>query len=179
MPSTTRTWSVPTSPRNPYKLCDELGLLKKYEGEMWNKETQTRFALELSAADFFEGSIYAKEPSFSARDRVNRSPKTFGFIRLDTDKKIVFTSAGNQIIAKNGLEDLFLRQLLKWQYPSPNHDKVDYQAFCIKPFLEILRLVKDFEGLSKKEMAIFGVTLTDYRNYEQTKIDCVIAAWAS
>ena len=165
----TRTWSVPTSPRNPYKMCDELGLLKKYEGRVWNKDTQTEFALELAASDFFEGAVSAKEPDFSARDRINRSPKTFGFIRMDDERKIRFTPAGNQLITKKGLEDLFLRQLLKWQYPSPKHKDADYQTFRIKPFREVLRLIRDLEGLSKKEIAIFCVPMTEYSDFESTK----------
>lgn len=165
----TRTWSVPTSPRNPYKMCDELGLLKKYEGRVWGADTQREFAGELSNAEFYEGAVSAAHPDFSARDRINRSPKTFGFIRMDEERRIRFTPAGNQLITKQGLDDLFLRQLLKWQYPSPNHGGDDYKLFRIKPFLETLRLVRDLDGLSKKEIAIFCVAFTDFADYEAVK----------
>ncbi len=163
-----RTWSVPTSPRNPYKLSDELGLLQRFEGQRWNKKTQRAFAECLAKSNFFEGSIYAKEPDFSARDRINRSPKTFGFVRFDKHK-IEITPAGKQLIAKENLEDLFLRQLLKWQYPSPKHEGEPYSNFKIKPFLEILRLVYELKGLTKRELAIFGVTFIDYRKYDSVK----------
>src|SRR3989344_9106418 len=134
-----KTWSIPTSPRNPYKLSDELMLLTKFEGKKWDKETQGLYAHKLGESEFYKGKIYAKEPDFSARDRINRSPKTFGFVRFDNGNKIKITPAGKQLIEKGNLSDLFLRQLLKWQYPSVKHGGESYAGFQIRPFLEILR----------------------------------------
>lgn len=169
MSETKKTWSIATSPRNPYKLCDELKLLEGFEGQVWNKETQTKFAKKLEESDFFEGSVYQKEPSFSARDRINRSPKTFGFVRFDVNNKIKITEAGKQLLDGANLEELFLRQLLKWQYPSQKHHNDSYKEFNIKPFLEILRLAFELDGLSKKEIAIFCLPFIDYKNYENVK----------
>ncbi|HJX59540.1 MAG TPA: AlwI family type II restriction endonuclease [Patescibacteria group bacterium] len=169
MSETKHTWSVSTSPRNPYKLSDELALLARFEGKKWDSKIQEQYARLLAKSGFFEGKIYEKEPSFSARDRINRSPKTLGFVRFDDEKKIQITPAGRRLIEKRRLDDLFLRQLLKWQYPSPKHWDERYKDFRIKPFLEILRLVYDLDGLSKREIAMFGITLIDYQNYEGTK----------
>lgn len=169
MPEIKKTWSVPTSPRSPYKLADELKLLSQFEGREWSREIQRAFAEKLGQSDFFEGSIYQREPDFSARDRINRSPKTFGFVRFDNDNKIEITEAGKQLISGVRTNDLFLRQLLKWQYPSPKHNKKSYLSFKIKPFLEVLRLARELDGLTKKEIATFCVPFIDYGDYEKVK----------
>src|SRR5438105_9973028 len=104
--SRTRTWSVPTSPRNPYKLPEELALLTGFEGRLWNQETQIAFARELAGAEFFEGSVSANEPDFSARDRINRAPKTFGFVRLVRGCPLEITAAGRELIQRRHLDDL-------------------------------------------------------------------------
>jgi hypothetical protein len=169
MPQITRTWSVPTSPRNPYKLINELKLLSKFEGEQWNKTTQAKFAEKLKNADFFEGTVSASEPDFSARDRINRAPKTFGFVRFDEDRKICITEAGRQLISEVRLEELFLRQLLKWQYPSVNHNEQAYRDnFCIKPFLEVLRIIRELDGIAKYELAIFCIPLIKHKDVQST-----------
>ncbi|MBI3909602.1 MAG: AlwI family type II restriction endonuclease [Armatimonadetes bacterium] len=165
--SRTHTWSVPTSPRSPEKLPDELALLSRFEGQLWNEDTQTRFARALAEAEFFEGSVSATEPDFSARDRVNRAPKTFGFVRIQRGTPLEITPAGRELIGRRNVDDLLLRQLLKWQYPSANHGGRDYrELFCIRPFLEVLRLVRDLGGLTKTELAIFAVPLIRYEDYE-------------
>lgn len=168
-----RTWSVPTSPRSPYKLADELNLLSQFEGQEWSRATQRAFAEELGRSDFFEGSIYQREPDFSARDRINRSPKTFGFVRFDHDNRIEITDAGRQLISNVRPTELFLRQLIKWQYPSPKHSGASYEGFKIKPFLEVLRLANELNGLTKKEIAIFCIPFIDYNNYETIKSEIV------
>lgn len=166
-----KTWSVPTSPRSPHKLADELNLLSQFEGQEWSRETQKAYAEKLGKSDFFEGSIYQREPDFSARDRINRSPKTFGFVRFDNDNKVTITEAGKQLIAGTRSNDLFLRQLLKWQYPSPKHGGAVYQGFKIKPFLEVLRLAYELDGLTKKEIATFCVPFINYGDYENVKLE--------
>src|SRR5574341_1404494 len=117
MPQVTRTWSVPTSPRNPYKVANELKLLSEFEGKQWNRQTQLEFAQLLPSVESFEGQVSVPYSDFSARDRINRAPKTFGFVRFDFDRKIEITDAGRRLIQGIRTEELFLRQLLKWQYP--------------------------------------------------------------
>ena len=164
----TRCWSVPTSPRSPGKLVGVLQLLQRFEGHLWNKETQRKYGELLPNYDY-EGEAY-REPDFHARDRVNRAPKTFGLARIDAPEPLYVTRAGMELLNGEHIEDLWLRQLLKWQYPSPAHDDRDYvDFFRVKPFLEILRLVRDCEGLMKEELAIFGVYLIDYRQYETVR----------
>ena len=66
---------------------------------------------------------------------------------------------------------MFLRQLLKFQFPSPYHVETDgiEGTFYIKPYLEIIRLIRDLESLSFDELKIFALMLTDYRQYDTVK----------
>ncbi len=170
----TRTWSIPTSPRSPIKLVSHISLLKKFEGRKWNTDTQKEYASKLVKTEGFEGEGYSAEMAFSARDIVNRAPKTFGFVRADSKTPIIITSAGKRLIEGKQLDDLFLRQLLKWQYPSAKHSEQIYkERFLIKPFLETLRLIRELDGLSKLEIAIFAVPFIKYYEYEIIKKEVI------
>lgn len=170
----TRTWSIPTSPRSPTKLVGHVSLLKKFEGKKWNTDVQKQYAKELVDTEAFEGEGYLAEMAFSARDIINRAPKTLGFVRADSKTPILITPAGKKLIEDTKLNDLFLRQLLKWQYPSVKHDEHIYkERFLIKPFLETLRLIRELDGLSKMEIAMFAVPLIKYTEYNNTKEEII------
>jgi hypothetical protein len=155
-----------TSPRTPLKMLDEIKLLiDNCEGHKWNKETQTAYAEALSGEDFFEGSIKSNL-DFAARDRINRAPKALGFVDLKPVVKL--TDAGNVFLSSRRPHEIFTRQLLKFQLPSPNH--LDNEnKFGIKPYLELLRLLFDLETLSKDEIAIFVMQLTHVKKYNEIK----------
>lgn len=122
------------------------------------------------ASEDYEGvGGAASDSDFAARDRVNRAPRTLGFVRLARNQPPIILPTGDALVAGGAEDDLFLRQLLKWQYPSPVHDDADYQElFCIRPFLEVLRLIRDLGRLSKVEMSLFAVPLIDLDDYETT-----------
>lgn len=155
-----------TSPRTPLKMINEIKLLvKNYEGKKWSKETQTAFAKDLSRADFFEGKIVSNL-DFAARDRINRAPKALGFVNLDPVIKL--TDAGKLFIESKRPHEIFTRQLLKFQLSSPYHvDKNN--KFSVKPYLELLRLIFELEGLSKDEIAMFVMQLTSVAKYKTIK----------
>jgi len=155
-----------TSPRTPFKMRDEIKLLiDNFQGKKWDKETQTAFAEKLSESDFFEGKI-EKNLDFAARDRINRSPKALGFVNLSP--VVELTSAGKQFLYGKRPEEVFLRQLLKFQLPSPYH--IDKNGkFNIKPYLELIRATVDLGGLSKDEIAIFIMQLTNVAYYDEVK----------
>lgn len=161
-----------TSPRTPEKMIPEIDLLaKNFEGKKWNPSTQTQFMQLLREENFFHGEG-AKRPDFSARDRINRAPKALGFVVLSPAIKL--TSAGKTLISAKRKEEVFLRQLLKFQLPSPYHKPSEKAAdFFVKPYLEILRLVHKLGTLKFDELMIFGLQITDYRNFDEveTKIE--------
>lgn len=155
-----------TSPRSPYKLADEIKFLaENFSGKIWNTTTQKEYYVQLSKQSFFEGSV-AGDIAFKARDRVNRAPKSLGFV--DLKPVILLTDAGKKYVYGKRPKEVFLRQLIKMQLPSPFHTDIE-NNFNIKPYLELMRLIYDLGGLSKTEIALFVVQLTDYAHYNEIK----------
>ncbi len=155
-----------TSPRTPAKMIPEIGLLhEKFEGKQWNELTQEQFIDELAESSFFEGVGSPSDKAFSARDRINRAPKALGFV--DLKPNITLTDAGKALIFGKRPQEIFLRQLLKFQLPSPYHmenPRIE-GTFFVRPYLEILRLVRDLDYLTFDELKIFAVQMTDYHKY--------------
>ena len=159
-----------TSPRTPAKMIPEIQLLhENFSGLSWNKSTQEQFIGKLAQSDFFEGKGSPTDKAFSARDRINRAPKALGFINLKPH--IELTEAGIAFVYGKRPQEIFLRQLLKFQLPSPYH--VEHQniigTFCIRPYLEILRLVRELEYITFDEFKIFAVQMTDYHKFNTIK----------
>lgn len=154
-----------TSPRTPEKMIPEIGLLvEHFAGDHWDNETQCAFMDILRKEQFFNGKG-ENDPAFSARDRINRAPKSLGFVVLSPH--IFITPAGQALLTSKRKEEVFLRQMLKFQVPSPYHKPTAKAAsFWIKPYLEILRLVRTIGTLRFDELQIFGMQLTDWRNFE-------------
>lgn len=163
-----------TSPRTPIKMIPEIKLLnEKFEGQKWNNDTQERFIDELANSSFFEGSGSSANKSFSARDRINRAPKALGFI--DLTPTISLTPAGKELVYGKRPQEIFLRQLLKFQLPSPFHKEKNQteSVFFVRPYLEIIRLIRDLDYLTFDELKIFAVQLTSYHKYDDIKLKIV------
>lgn len=159
-----------TSPRTPVKMFPEIRLLVDvFAGKEWSTTTQIAFIDELAKADFFEGSGSPKDKAFSARDRINRAPKALGFV--DLKPQINLTDAGHALLFGKRPHEVFLRQLLKFQLPSPFHvESAEISGtFYVRPYLEIMRLIRDLEFLTFDELKIFAVQLTDFRNFDLIK----------
>ncbi len=160
-----KTLFFTTSPRTPFKVLPEIQLLvDNLKGEVWTSETQTKFYRLLVENDFFEGAE-SKTPALSARDRINRIPKALGLITLPI---IGLSEEGKELLeSKNNQEEILLRQLLKFQLPSPYHPLGKTATnYNVKPYLEILRLIYDLEGLAFDELHIFGMQLVNFERYE-------------
>jgi len=157
---------VTTSPRTPAKMIPEIELLNThFFGQKWNTETQRAFMELLKEENFFNGQG-AKDPAFSARDRINRAPKALGFVILSP--KISLTPAGTELVNSKRKDEIFLRQLLKFQVPSPYHKPSEKASeFCVKPYLELFRLVRHFGSLKFDELMLFGLQLVDYRKFDE------------
>lgn len=162
---TGKTLFFTTSPRSPMKMIPEITLLAEhFTGKTWSKANQIAF-IELLAQDAnFEGEGFSGDLAFSARDRINRAPQALGFINLKPT--IQLTDVGALFVQKARKEEIFLRQLLKFQLPSPYHLQDDRNTFCVKPYLEILRLIRTLEYVTFDEMCIFAMQLTDYKKFE-------------
>lgn len=154
-----------TSPRSPEKMIPEIELLiTHYAGKQWSHETQCSFMDVLRDEQFFNGRG-ENDPAFSARDRINRAPKSLGFVTLSPT--ISLTPAGYSLLRAKRRDEVFLRQMLKFQIPSPFHKPTQRATtFCVKPYLEMLRLVRTMGTLKFDELQIFGMQLTDWHNFE-------------
>lgn len=161
-----RTLFLTTSPRTPSKMIPEIVLLvEHFAGKKWNKESQCAFMEVLKDENFFNGKG-ENDPSFSARDRINRAPKSLGFVKLSPT--IDLTPAGEKLITSKRKDEVFLRQMLKFQVPSPYHMPTRKAAkFCVKPYLEMLRLVRTMGTLKFDELQMFGMQLTDWHDFER------------
>jgi hypothetical protein len=156
---------VTTSPRTPAKMIPEIELLHThFAGQQWNNETQRAFMELLKEENFFNGEG-ANDPAFSARDRINRAPKALGFVVLSPT--IQLTPAGEELVNSRRKDEIFLRQLLKFQVPSPFHKPTANSAeFWVKPYLELFRLIRHFGSLKFDELKMFGLQLVDYREFD-------------
>ncbi|OFX27200.1 MAG: restriction endonuclease [Bacteroidetes bacterium GWA2_31_9] len=163
---------ITTSPRTPAKMIPEIELLNThFSGQKWNTDTQRAFMELLKEENFFNGEG-ANDPAFSARDRINRAPKSLGFVVLSPS--ISLTPAGIELVTSRRKEEIFLRQLLKFQIPSPYHKPTENSAvFWVKPYLELFRLIRHFGSLKFDELMLFGLQLVDYRQFDTivAKID--------
>jgi hypothetical protein len=100
------------------------------------------------------------------------SPKSLGFVVLSPT--ISLTPSGLELVTSRRKEEIFLRQLLKFQIPSPYHTPTKSSAdFCVKPYLELFRLIRHFGSLKFDELMIFGLQLVNYQQFKNvaTKID--------
>lgn len=162
-----KTLFFTTSPRTPLKMVPEIKLLSdKFEGYPWNKDTQSEYMYELVKTDFYQGSTKPKDPALSARDRITRAPKAYGFVNLKPT--ISLTDAGKAFVRAKHKEEVLLRQLIKFQLPSPFHtlSPKGTTKFWVKPYLEFLRLIRHFGSISFDEIMLFGMQLTDYHLFD-------------
>jgi AlwI restriction endonuclease len=169
----TRLWFLPTSPRSPDKIRPELTVLQEFEGGKWDKDAQAAFFKRIVSSGTYESAgREPKEPDQPGRERVHRAPRSLGLVRAATGSTLDITTAGHALIGGHDPADLFLHQLLKLQFPSPNHDERDYrELFWIKPFLEVLRLASEVDSISKFELQAFGLALIDHRDFADVVTD--------
>lgn len=162
-----------TSPRNPRLIQ---GILKVIldgglDGKEYTRELQAQFYNLYSESDVgVKGANSSKSPDLSGRDKLTRAPQSLGFLQTQTGKPLQVTAAGKQLLNNDLFEDVLMHQMLKFQLPSPLHHETAQNKgrFYIKPFLEILRLIDTLQYLTYDELTIFGMSMTDYRNFQVT-----------
>ncbi len=156
-----------TSPRTIEKIIPELNILsQQFSGKAWG-ENQINFFDAIFKSDFYEGTTYPQDPALAARDRITRAPKALGFIQLKPF--IELTKAGNQLVNQKRLPELFTKQLLKFQLPSPYHTQSPTVNFNVRPYLELLRLINELGSISKTEIALFFLQLVNYNKFDEIK----------
>ena len=167
-----KTLFFTTSPRSPLKMIPEIEVLyNNFEGKIWNTDTQVEFIKKLAESGDFEGKGSDKDLALSARDRITRAPKALGFV--DLKPVIRLTEPGKKLLSGKRTEEVLLRQLLKFQLPSPYHKEPEQfkGLFGVKPYLEIFRLIYELGTVSFDELMIFGMQLTHYNKFEEVVSD--------
>ncbi|OQX72353.1 MAG: hypothetical protein B6D61_13905 [Bacteroidetes bacterium 4484_249] len=165
--SKTKTLFAFTSPRTIEKIIPEIRILaKNYEGKKWsgNSDLQISFFKDLFYSEFYQGNKMPSNVSLASRDRITRAPKSLGFI--DLKPVIRLTDAGKLLLTEKRINETITRQLLKFQLPSPYHP-INDKTFFVKPYLELLRLIREVGSLSKSEIALFFLQLTHYKHFSQ------------
>lgn len=156
-----------TSPRTIEKIIPELDILsRQFSGKVW-RENQINFFDAIFNSEFYEGTTYPQDPALAARDRITRAPKALGFVQLKP--LIQLTKAGNQLVNQKRLPELFTKQLLKFQLPSPYHTQSPTVDFNVRPYLELLRLINELGSVSKTEIALFFLQLVNYHKFDEIK----------
>jgi hypothetical protein len=68
---------------------------------------------------------------------------------VDLKPKIKITEVGERLLSGKRTSEVIAKQLFKFQLPSPYHKISADRGFNIKPYLELLRLVKELGNISK------------------------------
>lgn len=162
-----------TSPRNPMLIKEYIDVILKYDLDNKNYDNSfQREFYEVLSKEQVAGveSGNAKDKAFAGRDKLTRMPQALGFFITQKGKKFRVTPAGNLLKNAGLFEDVLLHQILKYQLPSPLHkeSKSNMDRFCIKPFLEIIRLIDKVSYLTYNEFLSFGMFMTDYRKFDET-----------
>lgn len=155
-----------TSPRTVEKIIPEIKLLTdNFSGQKWerNPSLHESFFIELTKSDFYESNSETDDKAFAGRDRITRAPKAYGFV--DLKPTVELTEAGKFLINSKRPQEVFLKQMLKFQLPSYYH--TNNKNFNVKPYLELMRLIYEIKGISKTELALFFLQLIHYNKFEE------------
>lgn len=165
-----KTWNLGnTTVRNPNRIKSGLRVLKdNFEGKVFDNAAQKKFFEILLAEGLIEGDPPKKENRAASGRKwqsvcfklglVTRSSRVNGVISI--------TEAGNALLGDEAIEsDIFLRQMLKVQLPSPTEARLENAS--VHPFFLILKISvalqeKNMKPLNKEEIALF--IQSAYRN---------------
>jgi hypothetical protein len=140
--------------------------------EWWKKDEKGNLISQIEV-----GNAIAKHEAFNIspkseremqfRTYVTMNPPTLGFAYITDDNKLKITPVGKLISQEFLLQTLFLKQMLKWQYPScwhggsggkgPAHFPLK-DEWSVHPFLCALTICNEVDYMMKDEVAIFLLT---------------------
>jgi hypothetical protein len=170
-----KTWNLGnTTVRNPERIKAGLRILQEqFEGKVFDLSAQREFFESLLSAGLIEGDP-PQEANRAASGRKWQSVcNKLGLIQRSTriNGIITVTDAGNALLSDDTLEsDIYLRQLLKVQLPSPTESNLDNAS--IHPFYLVLAISVELkelcmDGLSKEEIALFVQSSTNDRQVDE------------
>lgn len=160
-------WTIgSTTVRNPDRLRDGLKILKdNFEGKDWNLQQQEKFFNLLRKNKVYEIEEEKYKQMTSARKQEHArkwisilNQLGFCFAYESSNKPVLITKAGKALLKHPDIEEeIFLRQLLKYQKPSalPKQSGQSFKHIFILPFVASLKITYELEGISKEEISIF------------------------
>jgi len=192
-----RPWSISTTVRNPERLRDFLRVLKKLEGQPFDKNNQVRYQVLLIQERLYKPSniplefkkyyeepeleipyevaekiFYAQEyedPPMRGRQSVNPLNKLGFSIAREGFGPIIITELGNRFLAGDyDIGYIFFKSLLKLQFPNPwSTDFSEKEGFNIMPFIAVMHLIDKLNRRSEKK----GLDKTEFSIFVPTLIN--------
>ena len=176
-----RPWSISTTVRNPERLRAFLRVLKKLEGEPFNKENQIKYqelliqerlytptSLPPKYRSYYENpskdmpfeiaeEIFMlkkyKDPAMRGRQSVNPLNKLGFAIARETSGPVKITTLGNLFLNSDyDIGEIFFKSLLKLQFPNPWSKSFSRKdGFNIMPFIATLKLLAKIDAVEQKK----------------------------
>lgn len=158
-----KTWNLGnTTVRNPERIRAGLKLLKEnFEGRAFDLSAQTELFEVLLEAKLIEGDPSQEKNKAASGRKWQSACNKLGLTTRSTriNGIISVTDAGNALLSNEAVEsDVYLRQMLKVQLPSPTESSLDGAA--IHPFYLVLCVAyklheSGLKPLGKEEIALF------------------------
>jgi len=192
-----KPWSISTTVRNPERLRDFLRVLKKLEGQPFDKDNQVKYQVLLIQERLYkplnippkfrkyykkpeleipyevaEEIFYAQQyedPPMRGRQSVNPLNKLGFSIAREGFGPIIITELGNKFLAGDyDIGYIFFKSLLKLQFPNPwSADFSEKEGFNIMPFIAVLHLIDKLNRRSTKR----GLDKTEFSIFVPTLIN--------
>ncbi|MDD2230871.1 MAG: AlwI family type II restriction endonuclease [Candidatus Cloacimonetes bacterium] len=173
-----KTWNVGnTTVRNPERIIDGLRVFEaNCVGHPFGEEEQIRFYGHLVENRVIEpvgGELPSGQTQGIGGRKWAASFNQLGLARAWKSKGVAeLTGPGRELLYGRRLpEDVFLKQLLKWQLPSAIEYGAEYTGFNIHPLRFTLKVMFELMqvdcncALSKEEIALFIITTIDNSQY--------------
>lgn len=192
-----KPWSISTTVRNPERLRDFLKVLKKLEGQDFNKNNQIKYQVLLIqeklykplnispklrkyyeapelcmpykvAEEIFYMQDY-EDPPMRGRQSVNPLNKLGFVIAREGIGPIRITDLGNRFLSgEYDIGFIFFKSLLKLQFPNPWSEEFSKkEGFNIMPFVATLRLIYNLNKKTNNK----GLEKTEFSVFVPTLIN--------
>ena len=176
-----RTYNLMPRPRSTWQIIPLLEIGKGFlDGKNWiekdlNNKNITQYSLyeALAASEHFE-LVPGREDEMRGRTYLTMNPMRLGLCwkkaNSTNNQQIVFTPVADALIKRENIEQVWLKQMLKWQIPSTSDKQPHMQKNSFHPFLAsilvcihlgVLTKKPEQEYLSKWEYSVFVLTMTN------------------
>lgn len=152
------TWTMRTKPRSAIRTVEWFAsFVAVADGRNWDAvdgqgRRPIRRAYVQAAHPELDLESIADPESNARQDKTVF--ETLGLAYQERGTGIVrITPAGRMLIASEDPSEVMLRQLLKWQFPSPVHHTANYRQMGLFPFEILLRVIEDLGEVSRLEIA--------------------------